>query len=206
MVQPLSRARYITTRKFRNYVIPRSIFIAYKGLKHALGIESVSDPVFLSTIERMHPVVQQMVNEMCEDEKQRMKSLDQTQLGSWHRAVTTADGNWLTRGFHSKNMTLSVRNYLNGALLYYEHLCHRGRDHVVQGELYQGTSKSDEGYAARVTFQRAKDEGMMVEIQWQDSDSSSSNAVKELFPKAQVMICGGHPGRAHKNNLKSLRK
>ncbi len=103
-------------------------------------------------------------------------------------------------------MTFSVRNYLIGALLYYEHLCQCGRDDVVQGELYQGTSKSSEGYAAHLTFQRAKDEGMIVDIQWQDSDSSSSNVVKELFPDVQVMICGGHAGRAHKKQLDKFAK
>ena len=29
--------------------------------------------------------------------------LDQRELGSWSRAVTSADGTWMTRGFHSKN-------------------------------------------------------------------------------------------------------
>ena len=33
---------------------------------------------------------------------------------------------------------------------------------MVEGDLYLGTSKSAEGYAARVTFQRAKEEGMDV--------------------------------------------
>ena len=77
------------------------------------------------------------------------------QLGSWKRAVTTADGTWQTRGWHSKNATFTIRN-LNGALLYYHHLCQKGS---VEGGLYLGTSKSAEGYAARtITFQRAKEE------------------------------------------------
>ena len=32
--------------------------------------------------------------------------------------MTTADGTWQTRGWHSKNATCTTRNYLNGALLY----------------------------------------------------------------------------------------
>ncbi len=111
----------------------------------------------------------------------------------------------MTRGFHSKNATFSIRNYCNGALLYYKHLCQRGRDDVVDDDLFAGTSKS-EGYAARVTFKQAKEEGMKVEVQWQDSDSSSSNAVTELFPDAQIMTCGGHAGRAHKKQLEKLSK
>ncbi len=76
----------------------------------------------------------------------------------------------------------------------------RGRDSIVKDDLYQGTSKSAEGYAARQTFKRAKDEGMEVEVQWQDCDSSS-NAVAEHFPDAQITTCGGHAGRAHKKQL-----
>ena len=58
--------------------------------------------------------------------------------------------------------TFTIRNYLNGALLYYHHLCQKGRDKIVEGDLCLGTSKSAEGYAARITFQRAKEEGMDV--------------------------------------------
>ena len=59
-----------------------------------------------------------------------------------------------------------------------------------------GTSKSAEGYAARITFQRAKEEGMDVAIHWQNADSSSAKAVREIFPKDVV-----HPGRAHRKIL-----
>ena len=99
----------------------------------------------MSTLVKMCPVVKQMVDEMCKEGKHSMKSMDQTQLGPWSRAVTSADGTWMTRGFHSKNATFSVRDYMTGALLYYKHLCQRGRDKVVDEELYQGTSKAAEG-------------------------------------------------------------
>ena len=46
---------------------------------------------------------------------------------------------------------------------------------------------------------------MNIEVHWQDADSSSSNAVTEHFPKAKVMICGGHAGRAHKKQLEKLK-
>ncbi len=175
-------------------------------LKHALGIDVVSPDTFYSTIERMYPVVKQMVGEMCEEAKNDMKSCDPSQLGSWNRAVTSADGAWQTRGFHSKNATFSIRNYCNGALLYYHHLCQRGRDSIVEDDLYLGKSKSSEGYAAGITFKRAAADGMNIEVQWQDSDSSSSKAVTEHFPDAKVMICGGHAGRAHKKQLETLSK
>ena len=41
-------------------------------------------------------------------------------------------------------------------------------------------------------------------VHWQDNDSSSAKAVKESFPAASVMLCGGHIARAHHNKLKSL--
>ena len=104
----------------------------------------------------------------------------------------------MTRGFHSRNATFSIRNYYNGALLYRKHLCHSGKDNIIDDDPYKGTSKSAEGYAARLTFGEAKKEGMNITIQWQDADSSSSKAVTDHFPNAQVMICGGRAGRAQK--------
>ena len=178
----------------------------YKVLKHALGIEAVSWPTFQSTIKRMYPVVKDMVDKMCDDAKDDMRCMDQSELGSWSRAVTSADGTWMTRGHHSKNATFSIRNYYNGALLYRKHLCQKGRDDVIKEELYQGTSKGAEGYAARLTFKKAKEEGMNIAIQWQDADSSSAKAVTDHFPDAKVMICDGHAGRAHKKQLEKLQK
>ena len=32
--------------------------------------------------------------------------------------------------------TITIRNYLNGALLYYHHLCQKGRDKIVEGDRY----------------------------------------------------------------------
>ena len=178
----------------------------FKTLKHALGIDAVHMSTFLSTIEQMYPVVKQMVDEICNEAKQDMKQMDQDKLGSWSRAVTSADGVWMTRGWHSKNATFSVRNYFTGALLYRMHLCQRGRDSIINDNLYQGTSKGAEGFAARKTFAQAKEEGMNVEIHWQDADSSSSNGVAETFPEAKVMICGGHAGRAYMKQLQKLAK
>ena len=143
-----------------------------------------------------------MVDEMCEDAKDDVRNMDQSEPSSWSCAVTSADGTWMTR---SKNATFSVRNYYSGALLYRKHLCQKGRDNVVKKELYQGTSKGAEGYAARLTFKKAKDEGMNIAIQWQDADSSSK-AVTDHFPDAKVMTCGGHAGRAHKKQLEKLQK
>ena len=69
---------------------------------------------------------------------------------------------------------------------------------MIQEELYQRTSKFAEGYGARLTLRKAKEDGLRIEVHWQDADSSSSNVVAEHFSDAKVMICGGHAGRAHK--------
>ena len=111
----------------------------------------------------------------------------------------------MKHGHHSKNFTFSIRNYYTGALLYRTHLCQKGRDTLINEELYQGTSKGAEGYAARLTFKKAKEEGINIAIHWQDADSSS-NAMTEHFPDAEVMICGGHAGKAHKKQLEELAK
>ena len=73
-------------------------------------------------------------------------------------------------------------------------------------DLYMGTSKGAEGHATDITFKRAKDEGMSIEVHWQDADSSSSNAVGKHFPNAKIMLCGGHAGRAHKKQLEKRAK
>ena len=48
-----------------------------------------------------------------------------------------------------------------------------------------------------------KKEGINISIHWQDADSSS-NAMTEYFPDAEIMICGGHTGKAHKNTMIKL--
>ena len=100
----------------------------FKVLKHALGINAVDGFDFQKTLRILYPVVKLMVDRMCEAAKDDMRGMDQKQLGSWSRAVTSADGTWMTRGFHSRNSTFSVRNYFNGAVLYGKHLCQSGRD------------------------------------------------------------------------------
>ena len=109
--------------------------VYYKTLKLALGIQAVSAPVFMGTIESMYPIVKSMLDKVCEAAKHEMKEKKEGELGSWKCAVTTADGTWHTRGWHSENATFTIRNYLNGALLYYQHLCKKGRDHVIEEEL-----------------------------------------------------------------------
>ena len=81
----------------------------------------------------------------------------------------------------------------------------RGDDDIIDEPLYPGTSKSAEGHMARVLFQRAKDEGCTIEVNWQDNDSSSAKAVRDVFDDAKIMHCAGHVGRAHGNRLTDLK-
>ena len=175
-------------------------------LSHGLGIEAFGNHTFYSLLEEMYGTVKAMLDEMCEEAKSDMKQMNPSTLGSWKRAVTTADGAWMTRGYHSSNATFSIRNYQNGALLYYTHICQRGRDNIIQTPLYRGTSKSAEGYGARQLYSLAKKEGMDVAVQWQDGDSSSANVISNLFPEAEVMICSGHAAKSHKKVLEGYSK
>ena len=61
---------------------------------------------------------------------------------------------------------------------------------------------------AEVCFSKAKEEGMVVAINWQDADSSSAKSFRYVFPDSslsRVMLCGGHVGRSHANNLKDYK-
>ena len=156
---------------------------------------AVSFLTFQGTIQELHPIVEQMVKEMCQHEKERMKGIDQDKLFSWSKAVTCADGTWQTRGYHSKNATFTIRNYANGALLYFVHLCERGEDNLIDEPLYQGTSKSAEGYGASRLM---KEEGLQISVHWQDADSTASKHVKEVY---LIMIRGGHAGKSHLKQL-----
>ena len=179
-----------------------------KVLKQNLGMSVVNMATFFDTIKRLHPVVHKMLSEMCEEAKAEMKALDPTALGSWQRAITTSDGVWLTRKF-SQNASFTVRNYMNNSLLYFVHLCMRGKDDVLGGELFKGTSKSAEGHAASRAFGKAKEEGLHIEVQWQDGDPSSANAFREHYPdksRSKVMLCGGHSTRAHNKQMGELAK
>ena len=76
----------------------------------------------------------------------------------------------------------------------------RGSDTIITDELYQGTAKSIEGYLAGVLFEKAKEEGCTIEINWQDQDSSSEKSFRAVYTSetsSRVMKYGGHVGRAH---------
>ena len=180
-----------------------------KILKQHLGILAVNANTFYETIKLLHHIVSSMLNEMCNDAKAEMKAKALTEVGSWQRAITSSDGVWLTRGKFSQNYTFTIRNYTNNSLLYFVHLCMCGKETDTGGELYKGTAKGAEGYAAGIAFAKAKEEGMHIEVQWQDGDSSSAKSFWERFPdevKSKVMLCGGHVARAHTKQLSEYSK
>lgn len=98
-----------------------------------------------------------------------------------------------SEGFFSQNSTFVIRNWLTGALLWYGHVCMRGSD-PIDDQLYEGTAKSAEGYLAGICFEKGKDEGCVIEINWQDQDSSSEKSFRSVYgseTSARVMKCGG---------------
>ena len=135
-----------------------------------------------------------------------MKKGDSGESGSWQRAVVTSDSVWHRRGHFSKNGSFIIKNYLTGGLLWYGHKCMRGKDDVVEDDLFEGTVKSMEGILAEECYKEARDEGCKVEVVWQDGDSSAAKAVKRYHPEGQIYKCGGHVGRAHYNQLKEASK
>ena len=127
-----------------------------KVLGKALGMCTVKEHEFYATLELMYPHCKAILDGMMQEAKDEMKAMDPSELGSWERAVTCGDTAWLTWGYHSQNCIFYVRNYMNGAVLYCDHLCQRGKDKVVEGDLFQGTSKSAEGCGASTVFEQAK--------------------------------------------------
>ena len=175
-----------------------------KVLKQHLGISAVNSTTFYETIKLLDPIITTMLTEMCSEAKEEMKAQDPSTVGSWQRAITSSDGVWLTRGRFSQNCTFTVRNYINNSLLYFIHLCMRGVD---KDKLYLGTAKGAEGFAASMAFRAAKEEGMHIEVQWQDGDSSSAKSFREHYPdeeRSKVMLCGGHIARAHTKQLTEM--
>lgn len=132
-----------------------------------------------------------------------MKAKEPLELGSWQRAVTTSDGCWLIRGHHSQCCTFVIINFLTGCTLYYGHVCMRGTNNICDLE-----AKAAEGHLAEVRFSKAKEEEMVVAVNWQDADSSSAKSFRYIFPDSslsRVMLCGGHVGHSHANNLKDYK-
>ena len=194
----LQVAHFVFGSSYRQY---------YKIVKLALGMPAVVPDTFYHVIELVYKPIEDMLKEQASEALEEMKIMDPKQIGSSKRAVTAGDGTWLQRKF-SKNHTFTLRNYLTNALLYYVHLCMKGKDRLVPGELYLGTSKAAEGYGAELAFEMAKNDNLHIEVHWQDGDSSTANAFRKFYPDeiaSKVFLCGGHVARAFEKNLKELK-
>lgn len=92
-------------------------YLAYhKVLKLGLGMNVLSKNVFYKVIEMAYPHVKSVLDTMCEKGKMVMKEKDSNVLGSWKRAVTTSDGCWLIRGFHSQCCTFVIVDFMTGGV------------------------------------------------------------------------------------------
>ena len=179
-----------------------------RAVNMCLGMSGVSPTTFYQTIKYVYEPVLDILEEQCSDAIADMKATGDKELGSFARAVTTGDGVWHTRKF-SKNCTFTVRNFMNNSLLYYVHLCMKGRDKVVPGELYQDTSHSAEGIGADIAFKHARADGMDIEVHWQDGDSSSGKSFHKHYPdeqRSRVMQCGGHVAKNFQQQLQRAQK
>ena len=189
------------------FICAGASYAQYKRvLRHFFGMQCVSSNTFYRTIEKMHGHVKSILDDICLEARQQMKDMDQGELGSWSRAVTCADAVWLTRGHYSRNGTFTVRNNMTGALLYYYHICQKGKDKLCDEDVYKGTSKSAEGFGADRVFSLMDEDGINVECHVQDGDSTAGNALLKYFPNCHLLRCGNHVAKNHAVRLDKLRK
>ena len=64
---------------------------------------------------------------------------------------------------------------MTNEVIAYKHLCQMAGPRDQDADIFQGTSKSVEGFGAHACFTVLKEAGLHVEVHWQDGDSSSEN-------------------------------
>ena len=116
----------------------------HRTLNQCLGIQGISKNRFYEVAQLIYPHIHDILTEMCDEEKENMKKIDNNVLGSWQRGVVTSDGVWHTRGHFSKNGSFIVKNYLTGVLLWFGHKCMWGNSE--DDDLFMGTAKSMEAF------------------------------------------------------------
>jgi len=140
-----------------------------------IGDNTASPRTWQTFLHWIQPKIKQLLDTQATAAHDDMKKIDPGTLGSFQRAVTTSDGAWHHRGFHSGNASYVVINYFNKALLQYGHVSMRARN---KDESWPGTAKAAEGHLATVCFAEMKKLGMKMEVNFQDGDSSSEQAVE----------------------------
>ena len=119
----------------------------HRTLNQCLGIQAISKNRFFEVVKLIYPHIQDILTEMCDEEKAQMKRIDSNVLGSWQRAVVTSDGVWHTRGHFSKNGSFIIKNYLTGGLLWFGHKCMRGSSE--DDDLFLGDCQINGRYSRR---------------------------------------------------------
>ena len=79
---------------------------------------------------------------------------------------------------------------------------------ICDEELWQGTAQSAEGHLSGVLWAKAKEEGLKVEVNRLDADSSSAKGFRQSYSNEQeskIILCGGNVGRAHWKKLEELK-
>ena len=166
-----------------------------------IGDNTVSPQTWQTFLRWVQPMVKQLLDSQIAAAHEEMKKMDPETLGSFQRAVTTSDGAWHHRGFHSGNASYVVINYFNKALLKYGHVSMRAKN---AEDRWQGTAKGAEGHLAEECFSALKKAGMKVEVNFQDGDSSSQQAVDSVEQDI-TYGCRNHFVRAHGHVLDSLK-
>ena len=78
------------------FIISGCLYATYcKVLKLSLGLDTVSFSTFYSTIERMYPVVKQMVDEMYEEAKEEMMNTLLARGSRQYECRRSMDDTWL---------------------------------------------------------------------------------------------------------------
>lgn len=102
----------------RRHLVSLALSLAFfvsgqgKTLGKGLGLGVVSEKPFLEVTDLALPHIKAILDGVCEDAKLQMQNIENDQLGSWERAVTTCDGCWQIRGHFSQNCTFVIKNYI----------------------------------------------------------------------------------------------
>uniref|UniRef100_A0A1X7TBH7 MULE transposase domain-containing protein n=1 Tax=Amphimedon queenslandica TaxID=400682 RepID=A0A1X7TBH7_AMPQE len=151
----------------------------------------------------MHPHVKHVLDSICLKARQHMKGYGPTrswklEQGCYLFRCSLAD----ERKFQSQ-LYLHCQKLYDRCLLYYHHICQKGKDNLRDEILYPGTSKLAEGYGANDVLSLVKADGINLECHIQDGDSTAKNAVSKHFPQCNLLRCSNHVA---KNHAKKLRK
>ena len=83
-----------------------------------------------------------------------------------------------------------------------------GAETICNEEFWQGTAEAADGHLSEVLWAMAKDEGLNVEVNWQDADSCSARRFCQSCSNEQeskIMLCRDHVGRAQGKKLEELK-